>query len=123
MEGKLRKRFRLKLKQRGRRPFSAYFLGVIFLMFFLLTVFEISPTETLAFKIIKIPSVMLFFLSFYLTIFFFTYFISTKIMAILTASFICFYLLLRYAGLMHPIFLVITTGLYITLALFFYKRK
>jgi hypothetical protein len=122
MEG-LKKKFRLKAKQRGRRPFTAYFLGVIFLMFFLLIILEIPPNQTLVYKLIKIPSTLLFFLSLYPTIFFFAYFISTKIHATLTASIVCFYLLIRYAGLTHPIFFIIILGLYVTLSLFFYKRK
>ena len=120
---KLKKRYKLKAKQRVRRPFAAYFLGVIFLMFFLLVVFEIAPNTTLVYRIIRLPSLWLFFLSLYLTVFFFAYFISSKVQATLISSFICFYLILRFIGLTHPIFLVITFGLYITLALFFRKRK
>lgn len=119
----LKKKFRLKAKQRGRRPFSAYFLGIIFLMLFLLVIFEIPPNQTLVYKIIRIPSTLLFFLCLYPTVFFFSYFLSTKIHATLSASTVCFYLLIRYAGLNHPIFLIITLSLYITLSLFFYKRK
>lgn len=123
MDLKLKKRFRTKLKERHRRPLTAYFLFVIFFMFFLGIVFFIPPNQTIDLKIFKLPIIFIFFMDVYLFIFFLFFFLVNKTVGTLVAIFICFYFLLRLVHLTHPIFFIISFSLLITLILFFHKKK
>lgn len=114
---------RLNVKRRRRKPISSYFFFVIFFVFLLIIIFKLPPNQALTVSGFKLPIVPIFFIDLYLSIFFLFYFIFNKLQGTLFASFISFYLLLRYAHLTHPFFLVVTLGLFITLELFFYKRR
>jgi len=114
---------RLAVKRRRRKPIAAYFFFVIFFIFLLLIIFKLPPNEALVVQGFKLPIVPIFFIDLYLVLFFLFYFIFNKLQGTLIASFVCFYLLLRYAHLTHPFFLVVTLGLFITIELFFYKRR
>ena len=123
MRNKFKPRVKLDIKRKRRKPIAAYFFSVIFLVFLLVIIFKLPPNQALTIKGYKLPIVPIFFIDLYLVIFFFVYFISSKLHATLIAAFIAFYLLLRYAGLTHPVFFVITLALLVTIELFFYKRK
>ncbi len=123
MEDKFRRRVKLDLKRRRRKPIASYFFFVIFFVFLLVIIFKLPPGEALIIKSVKLPIVPVFFIDLYLVIFFLFYFIFNKLQGTLFATFVSFYLLLRYAHLTHPFFLVVTFGLFITLELFFYKRR
>jgi len=84
---------------------------------------EIPPSKTYELGFLKFPAIFIFFTDLYLFVFFLFYFLLGKISGILFASAVSLYFLLRFAGLTHPIFLVIILSLLLTLELFFYRKR
>lgn len=121
-----RTRLKLKIKPiaRKRRNFVYLLLSILIFIGLSYLFFNFSPNSPIEFIGIGIPTKPIFLgLIFGFLYSLFTFIFIKKEQGLLIAGFTTVYLLLRFIGLTHWLFLILFVALFITLEIFILKKK
>lgn len=121
---KTRLKNKTKPISRRRHNYAYLLLAILFSIILTYLVVNTSPNQPLAIKSIEIPTRPLFLLSILGLLYSaFTFLLIKKIQGVLIAGFTTLYILLRFIGLTHWIFLILFIALFVTTETFLLKKK
>lgn len=126
MDNLQKTRLKNKAKPIARRRRNVVYLliSILILIGLAYLFFNFSPNKPIEVKGIHIPTKPIFLVGIFGFLYtLFTFILIKQIQGLLVASFTTIYLLLRFIGLTHWLFLILFIALFVTLELFILKKK